>query len=88
MRAQDDELARVASNQLIYRPGDGQDAFAVLQAAFARHMDEGAGGTGVDLLNRLVDRPRSHLVLSDPLLAKAHPSSIWVFLDTRTRAPT
>ena len=66
------------SNPLEDRPGDGQDTFAVLHAAFAQHVDEGAGGAGVALLNRLVDLPRSHLVSSDPLLAKAHPGSILV----------
>src|SRR4029453_13006854 len=77
MRRKDDELASIASNALVHRPGDGQDAFAVLHAAFAQHVDEGTGGTGV-LLNRLVDLPRSHLVPSDPFLAKAHLASIWV----------
>jgi hypothetical protein len=76
VRRQDDELARIVSNALVHRPGDGQDARAVLHAAFAQHVDEGAGGAGVALLDRLVDLPRSHLVPSDPFLAKAHPGSI------------
>ena len=78
MRRQDDELARIVSNALVHKPGDGQDPLAVLHAAFAQHVDEGAGGAGVALLNRLVDLPRSHLVPSDPFLAKAHPGSILV----------
>jgi hypothetical protein len=77
MRRQDDELARIASNALVDRPGDGQDAFAVLQATFAQDVDEEVGGAGVGLFDRLVDLPRSHLVPSDPLLTKAHPASIW-----------
>jgi hypothetical protein len=71
VRRQDDELARIASNSLVLRPPDGQDAFAILQAAFARHVDEGVGAC-VELLNRLVYFPRSRLVLSDAFLAKAH----------------
>lgn len=31
MGRQDDELARIASNPVVHRPGDGKDAFAVLQ---------------------------------------------------------
>jgi hypothetical protein len=62
MRRQDDELARIVSNALVHRPGNGQDAHAVLHAAFAQHVDEGAGGAGVALLNGLVDLPRSHVV--------------------------
>src|SRR4029453_16109291 len=46
VRRQDDELARIVSNALVHRPGDGQDARAVLHAAFAQHVDEGAGGGG------------------------------------------
>ena len=53
-------------------------ALAFSTAAFAQHVDEGAGGPGVALLDRLVDLPRSHLVPSDPFLAKAHPGSILV----------
>jgi hypothetical protein len=77
MRRHDHELARIASNPLVHRPGDSHDAFAILQAAFAQHVNEGVGGAGVALLNRLVDLPGSYLVPSHPLLAKAHPASIW-----------
>jgi hypothetical protein len=44
MRRQDDELVRIASNALVHRPGDRQNAFAVPQAAFAQYVDEGVGG--------------------------------------------
>jgi len=88
MRRQDDELARVASNALVHRPGDGQDAFAVLHAAFAQDVDEGAGGAGVGLLNRLVFSLAATSFRATRSSRKPTQEAYWSpFEHARTRAP-